>query len=50
MTNEGVSDTLYIPLAARIYSTQMFPEYFSDSVSLRLKREIPRGITEGSSE
>ena len=50
MTNEGVSDTLYIPLAARIYSTQMFPEYFSDSVSLRLKREIPRSITEGSSE
>lgn len=50
MTNEGVPDTLYIPLAARIYSTQMFPEYFSDSVSLRFKRDIPKSITDGSSE
>ncbi|MBE6524129.1 MAG: class I SAM-dependent methyltransferase [Thermoplasmata archaeon] len=50
MTNKGVPDTLYIPLAARIYSTEMFPEYFRDHVSLRFKHDIPQSIFHGSSE
>ena len=26
----GVEDTLYIPLAARIYASEKFPEFFYD--------------------
>lgn len=47
---DGVSDTLYIPLAARIYSTERFPDYFRDDEALRLKDTIPAGVTKGSSE
>ena len=48
--NGGVPDTLYIPLAARIYSTERFPDYFRDDEALKLKGIIPPGVTEGSSE
>ncbi len=38
---EGVADTLYIPLTARIYVSEHFPEYFRDEKALSLKSEIP---------
>lgn len=38
---EGVADTLYIPLTARIYVSEHFPEYFRDDVAVSLKSEIP---------
>lgn len=48
---EGVADTLYIPLAARIYVSKRFPEYFCDSKSLELEGAIPGdSIQKGSNE
>ncbi len=47
---DGVPDTLYIPLAARIYSTERFPDYFRDDAALKLKNRIPEGVARGSSE
>ena len=47
---DGVPDTLYIPLAARVYSTERFPDYFRDDAALRLRDSIPPGVSEGSSE
>ncbi len=41
---EGVADTLYIPLTARIYVSKRFPEYFHDSKALELERAIPNDI------
>ncbi|MDO4852717.1 MAG: class I SAM-dependent methyltransferase [Clostridia bacterium] len=38
---EGVADTLYIPLTARIYVSEHFPEYFYDEKALSLKGEMP---------
>ncbi len=38
---EGVADTLYIPLTARIYVSEHFPEYFRDDMAVSLKGEIP---------
>ena len=38
---EGVADTLYIPLTARIYVSEHFPEYFRDEKALSLKSEMP---------
>ena len=50
-TFEGVADTLYIPLAARVYVSKRFPEYFYDSKSLELEPAIPgSSIQKGSSE
>ena len=40
-TFEGVADTLYIPLTARIYVSEHFPEYFYDAKALALKSEMP---------
>ena len=40
-TFEGVADTLYIPLAARIYVSRRFSEYFRDPKSLELESTIP---------
>ncbi len=47
---DGVPDTLYLPLAARIYSTERFPDYFSDDAAMRLKDRIPECVSKGSSE
>ena len=47
---DGIPDTLYIPLEARIYSTEVFPEYFMDSTSLRFRDIIPQSIIDNSSE
>ena len=38
---EGVADTLYIPLTARIYVSEHFPQYFRDKKALSLKAEMP---------
>ena len=38
---EGVADTLYIPLTARVYVSKRFPEYFFDPKSLELEAAIP---------
>ena len=50
-TFEGVADTLYIPLAARVYVSKQFPEYFYDPKSLELEAAIPGdSIQKGSNE
>ena len=46
----GVADTLYIPLAARIYVSERFPEYFRDDAALALKGKVPDGAGGRSSE
>ncbi|MBR0173196.1 MAG: class I SAM-dependent methyltransferase [Lachnospiraceae bacterium] len=38
---DGVADTLYIPLTARIYVSERFPDYFYDEKALELKNEMP---------
>ena len=38
---QGVADTLYIPLTARIYVSERFPEYFYDEKAVELKSEMP---------
>lgn len=38
---KGVADTLYIPLTARIYVSEHFPEYFRDEKAVSLKSEMP---------
>ena len=38
---EGVADTLYIPLTARIYVSKHFTEYFYDGKALSLEQEMP---------
>lgn len=48
---EGVADTLYIPLAARVYVSKRFSEYFFDPKSLELEAAIPGdSIQRGSNE
>ena len=48
---EGVADTLYIPLTARVYVSKRFPEYFFDPKSLELEAAIPgNSIQHGSNE
>lgn len=37
---QGVEDTLYIPLYARIYASKRFPDYFYDEKALLLERNI----------
>ena len=37
----GVEDTLYIPLAARIYASEKFPKFFYDEKALSLNEYIP---------
>ncbi len=50
-TLEGVTDTLYIPLTARVYVSKRFPEYFFDPKSLELESTIPgNSIQSGSNE
>lgn len=47
----GVEDTLYIPLTARIYASEKFPEFFYDEKALSLKQYIPTtGIEKNTTE
>jgi O-methyltransferase involved in polyketide biosynthesis len=48
---QGVEDTLFIPLAARIFASKKFPEYFFDEKALSLEKYIPgNSIQKRSSE
>ena len=48
---QGVADTLFIPLAARIYVSKRFPTYFYDERALSLEGALPNdGILRASSE
>ncbi len=48
---EGVEDTLFIPLTARIYMSKRFPEYFYDAKALELETALPdNSIEKKSSE
>ena len=42
----GVADTMLIPMAARIYASKHFPEYFYDETALSLEEKIPAGALE----
>ena len=42
----GVADTMLIPMAARIYASKRFPEYFYDATALSLEEKIPVGALE----
>lgn len=37
---QGVADTLYLPLAARIYVSKRFPDYFYDEMALSLEKDM----------
>ena len=38
---QGVPDTLFIPLSARIYVSKRFPDYFHDPKCLELEKALP---------
>lgn len=38
---KGVADTLFIPLAARVFASKKYPEYFYDEKALSLEKHIP---------
>lgn len=38
---QGVADTTYIPLVARIYVTEHFPEFFCDEKAVEVGKKIP---------
>ena len=48
-TLNGVEDTLYIPLIARIYASEKFPKFFYDEKALSLKQYIPTNSIEKNS-
>lgn len=48
---DGVQDTLFIPLMARMYISKTFPEYFYDKKAIEIANMLPSNlITEKSSE
>lgn len=48
---DGVEDTLYIPLAGRIYASKNFPDFFYDEKALSLEPLLPaENIEKNSSE
>lgn len=47
---EGVANTLFVPLVARINISKKFPEYFYDEKALELEQYLPEGAEKGSSE
>lgn len=46
---DGVEDTLYIPLIARIYVSERFPEFFYDDKALSLKQYIAEDYIKNNS-
>ena len=38
---QGIADTLYIPLVARIIVSKQFPDYFRDEKALELEANLP---------
>lgn len=47
---EGVANTLYVPLVARIAVSREFPEYFMDEKALDLEPCLPADAAKGSSQ
>ena len=47
---DGVANTLYVPLYARIYVSKKFPEYFFDEMALRTGAQLAVDISKGSFE
>ena len=47
---EGVANTLFVPLVARIAVSKEFPEYFEDKKALELEQYLPDGARKGSSQ
>lgn len=47
---EGVANTLFVPLVARIAVSKQFPEYFFDKKALELEKYLPEGADKGASE
>lgn len=47
---EGVANTLFVPLAARIAISKEFPEYFYDPKALELEQFLPEGAGKGASQ
>lgn len=47
---EGVANTLFVPLVARIAVSKEFPEYFYDPKALDLEPYLPEGAAKGSSQ
>lgn len=48
---QGVKDTLYIPLTARIYASKKIPEFFYDEKALELEKELPdHSVEENANE
>ena len=47
---DGVANTLFVPLVARINISKRFPEYFVDEKALELEHYLPEGADKGSSE
>ena len=40
---DGVANTLFVPLVARINISKKFPEYFMDEKALELEKYLPQG-------
>lgn len=47
---EGVANTLFVPLVARIAVSKEFPEYFEDRKAMELEPYLPDGAAKGSSQ
>lgn len=47
---EGVANTLFVPLVARIAISKEFPEYFCDEKALELEKSLPKNVSKGSSQ
>ncbi|MBR0481675.1 MAG: class I SAM-dependent methyltransferase, partial [Firmicutes bacterium] len=47
---EGVANTLFVPLAARIAISKEFPAYFTDKKALELEPYLPDDAAKGSSQ
>ena len=47
---EGVANTLFVPLVARIAISKEFPEYFCDPKALELEPFLPEGAAKGASQ
>ena len=47
---EGVANTLFVPLVARIAVSKEFPEYFKDKKALELEAYLPENAARGASQ
>ncbi len=45
-----VAETLFLPMASRIYVSKRFPDYFYDKKALELEPMMPQGMNRGSFE